>query len=162
MGLENKEKIRLILSDVDGTLTDAGMYVTEHGDEFKKYNARDGMGMKILMEQGYKVGIISASHSKNMVIKRAEMLGLQFCYVGNEPKTNVLDRWREELNLEYDQIAFIGDDINDKGVMDLVGLSACPSDAVQIIKDTADVILEKKGGEGCFREFVDKYFPLSK
>jgi YrbI family 3-deoxy-D-manno-octulosonate 8-phosphate phosphatase len=160
MPLYNKDKIRLIVADVDGTLTDGGMYVAESGDEFKKFNAKDGMGMKILIEQGYLVGLISASHSKNMVIKRAEMLGLPYYYVGNELKTIVLERWKQELKLEYDQIAFIGDDINDKGVMDIVGLSACPADAVQIIKDTADIILEKKGGEGCFREFVDKFFPI--
>ncbi|MGK7393952.1 MAG: KdsC family phosphatase [Candidatus Cyclobacteriaceae bacterium M3_2C_046] len=155
-----KDKIKLIVADVDGTLTDGGMYITESGDEFKKFNAKDGMAMKILIQQGYKVGIISASHSKNMVIKRAEMLGVQFYYVGNELKTEVLEKWRKELNLNYDEIAFIGDDINDKGVMELVGLAACPSDAVEIIQQTADVILNKKGGEGCFREFVDKYFPI--
>lgn len=156
-----KDKIKLIVADVDGTLTDGGMYISDSGEEFKKYNTKDGMGMKILIQQGYKVGVISASHSKNTVIKRAEMLGLNFYYVGNESKVTVLEKWRQELNLDFNEIAFIGDDINDQAVMELVGLSACPADAVAIIKETADEVLTKKGGEGCFREFVDKFFPLS-
>ncbi|MCC5931552.1 MAG: HAD-IIIA family hydrolase [Cyclobacteriaceae bacterium] len=155
-----RDKIKMIIADVDGTLTDGGVYITENGDEFKKFNAKDGMGMKILMEQGYKVGIISASHSRKMVLKRAEMLGIQYCYVGHEPKIKILDQWRQELGLEYDEIAFVGDDINDKTVMEVVGLSVCPADANEIIKGISHVVLDRTGGEACFREFVDKFFSI--
>lgn len=155
-----RDTIKLIIADVDGTLTDGGVYITESGDEFKKFNAKDGMGMKILMEQGFKVGIISASHSRNMVLKRAEMLGVKYCYVGTEPKIKVLEQWRKELGLEYSQIAYVGDDINDKAVMEVVGLSVCPADANEIIRGVASVVLERKGGDACFREFVDKFFSI--
>ncbi|MFC2123248.1 KdsC family phosphatase [Bacteroidota bacterium] len=160
MKTDYRSKIKLVVADVDGTLTDAGIYLTANGDEFKKFNARDGIGMKILMAEGIEVGIISASLTTRMVETRAQMLGIKYCYVGNDPKSAVLDLWRQELDLSYTEIAFLGDDINDKGVMELVGLSACPSDAVDIIKGVADIILEKKGGEGCFREFVDRFFPV--
>ncbi len=150
----------MIIADVDGTLTDGGVYITENGDEFKKFNAKDGLGIKLLLAQGYKVGIISASHSRKMVLKRAEMLGLSHCYVGQEAKTKILDLWCQELGLHYDEVAFIGDDINDKGIMEVVGLAVCPADAVDIIKNIAHIVLEKNGGEGCFRELVDKHFPI--
>lgn len=155
-----KSKIKLVVADVDGTLTDAGVYITANGDEIKKFNAHDGMGMRILLEAGIEVGIISSSITTKMVEKRAEMLGLKYCYVGMDSKLTVLERWRKELGLDYSEIAFMGDDINDKEVMEKVGLSACPSNAVDSIKCLADIVLERKGGEGCFREFVDRYFPM--
>ena len=160
MDKDHKSQIKFVVADVDGTLTDAGVYITENGDEFKKFNARDGMGMKILLSKGIEGGIISASHASKMVEKRAKMLGVRYCYVGMDPKSVVLEKWRKELGLMYSEIAFLGDDINDKGVMEEAGISACPSDAVDKIIEIADIVLEKKGGEGCFREFVDKYFPI--
>ena len=150
----------MVVADVDGTLTDAGIYLTANGDEIKKFNARDGIGMRILMKEGIEVGIISASITTKMVEKRASMLGIKYCYVGNEPKSAVLERWRKEMDLSYQEIAFVGDDINDKEVMEKVGLAVCPSDAVDAIKGISDIILEKRGGDGCFREFVDRFFPL--
>ena len=158
MDTDNRNKIKMVVADVDGTLTDAGIYITAGGDEFKKFNARDGMGMKILLAEGVEVGIISASHTTKMVEQRAQMLGVKYCYVGFDRKTDVLEQWRRKLGLSYQEIAFLGDDINDKDVMEKVGLSACPSDAVDAIKGIADVILGKKGGDGCFREFVDRFF----
>ena len=155
-----KSKIKLVVADVDGTLTDAGVYITANGDEIKKFNAHDGMGMRILMDAGIEVGIISSSITTKMVEKRAEMLGLKFCYVGMDSKLTVLERWRKELYLDYSEIAFMGDDINDKEVMEKVGLSVCPANAVDAIRNLADIVLERGGGEGCFREFVDKYFPI--
>jgi YrbI family 3-deoxy-D-manno-octulosonate 8-phosphate phosphatase len=156
----DREKIKLIVADVDGTLTDGGMYVSDSGEEFKKYNTKDGMGFKILIKQGYQVGVISASHSKNTVLKRAEILGMQYYYVGNENKTLVLERWMQELGIGYESVAYVGDDINDLDVIEKAGFTACPADAVEIVKERVDVVLQKKGGEGCFREMVDRYFYL--
>lgn len=153
-------KIKLIVADVDGTLTDGGMYIGDSGEEFKKFNTKDGMGFKILIKQGYKTGVISASHSKDTVLKRAEILGLQYYYVGKENKTVVMERWLQELNIDYEAVAYIGDDINDLDIIEKAGFTACPSDAVEIVKERVNVVLEKKGGEGCFREMVDKYFYL--
>ncbi|MFW5879957.1 MAG: HAD hydrolase family protein, partial [bacterium] len=81
-------------------------------------------------------------------------------YVGNENKTLVLERWMQEIGIGYESVAYIGDDINDLDIIEKAGFSACPADAVEIVKERVDIVLEKKGGEGCFREMVDKYFYL--
>jgi len=156
----NVENIKLIVADVDGTLTDGGMYIGDSGEEFKKFNTKDGMGFKILIKQGYKVGVISASHSKKTVLKRAEILGMQYHYVGNENKTLVIEEWMREMKIGYEAVAYIGDDINDLDLIKKAGFTACPADAVEIVKERVDVVLQKKGGEGCFRELVDRYFYL--
>jgi len=156
----NVAKIKLIVADVDGTLTDGGMYIGDSGEEFKKFNTKDGMGFKILIKQGYKVGVISASHSKKTVLKRAEILGMQYYYVGNENKTLVIEEWMKGMDIGYEAVAYIGDDINDLEIIEKAGFSACPADAVAIIKERVNIVLEKKGGEGCFREMVDRFFYL--
>ena len=151
------DQIKLLLLDVDGTLTDAGVYVLEDGSQFKKFNARDGIGIKLARKAGIEVGIISHSLVTGMVESRAEMLGMKYVYVGQEPKMNVLRDWMKELNLTAQEVAFIGDDVNDAAIMDFVGVSACPSDAVKAIKAIATYELTLKGGEGCVREFIDQY-----
>lgn len=148
--------------DVDGTLTDGGVYITESGDEFKKYNTKDGLAITRLLKNGMHVGIVSASKSTKSVIKRADMLGIEYCYVGEAPKTDVLTRWAEDLRLPYSAFAFLGDDINDKAIMQQVGFSACPADASPGIKKIVHLVLESKGGDACFREMVDKCFPIDK
>ena len=153
-----KDKIKLIVADVDGTLTDGGIYITEAGDEFKKFNTKDGMAAKKLIKEGFTLGIISASHGKTIVRKRAQMLGIKYCYVGNDPKIEVLEKWVDDLELSWEEVAFIGDDINDLEVLKKVGLSACPSDAVLKIKKVCDYVLESNGGDACFREFAEKCF----
>jgi 3-deoxy-D-manno-octulosonate 8-phosphate phosphatase (KDO 8-P phosphatase) len=151
------EKIKMLILDVDGTLTDGGIYITENGDEFKKFNTKDGIGIRYLLKYGMHVGIISASISKHIVERRAEMLGIPYCYVGEADKVNVLDGWLARLHITYDQVAFVGDDINDLNIMSKVGLSACPSDASAKIKQIATVILKNKGGDACVREFIEEY-----
>ncbi len=152
-----EHKIKLLLLDVDGTLTDGGIYLSANGDEFKKFNSKDGAGIKAAMKAGIQVGIISASLNQEIVLKRVEMLGIQHCYVGQERKDLILEKWMLSLKLEKDEIAFIGDDINDLEIMRISGFTACPADAVDKVKEEVDVILEKKGGEGCVREFIDKF-----
>ena len=151
------EKIKLLVLDVDGVMTDAGMYYTENGDQIKKYNAKDGMAIQHLVKSGFQLAIISSGYKAEMVKARAELLGIQFCYVGREPKLDILQKHCEELGLKLENVAIIGDDINDLEVFRKVGFTACPSDAVLVIKSHSDVILSKKGGEGCVREFVDAY-----
>lgn len=149
--------IKLLVLDVDGTLTDAGVYVLEDGKQFKKFNARDGIGINEARKAGIEVGIISHSLVTGMVEARANMLRMKYFYVGQEPKLKILEKWKQELNLTSEQIAFIGDDINDKEIMQHVGVSACPSDAVPAIKDIATYQLNLAGGMGCVREFIDEY-----
>lgn len=156
--LTNKlKKIKLLILDVDGVLSDGGMYYTESGDYIKKYNAKDGMGIMRLQDKGIEVGIISHSFTGNMVLNRAQTLKIQRVYVGKESKLEILAAWCSEMNIGMEEVAMIGDDINDLGIFESVGMRFCPSDAVQVVKHSADIVLSKKGGEGCVRELIDNY-----
>jgi len=154
--------IKLLILDVDGTMTDGGMYFSENGDQIKKYNTKDGMAIKYIINKGIHVGIISHGYKINMVQQRADLLGIQKVYVGREDKTEILQNWCAELGITLNQVAYIGDDVNDKEVMEVVGLSACPKNAVKSIKKIADVILTKNGGDACVREFIDDYIMETK
>jgi len=149
--------IRLLVLDVDGTLTDGGVYIDANGVQSKKFNIKDGMGITQLREKGIHIGIISHSRSKSILDERARMLGIELMYSGKEPKLQVLDRWIKELELTYEQVSFIGDDINDLDVIHKVGLSACPHDAHFSVVKEVDVVLQRNGGDGCVREFIDRF-----
>ena len=151
------DAIKFLVLDVDGVMTDGGMFMSENGDQLKKYNTKDGMGILHLTKSGFRVGIISSGFTNNMVQQRAEMLGIKHCYVGREPKLEILESWCLEFNISMEQVAIIGDDVNDIPVMKKVGLSVCPSDAVNSVKSLSHIILAKKGGHGCIREFIDEY-----
>ena len=151
------DKIKLLVLDVDGVMTYGGMYYSENGDQIKKFNTKDGMAIQHLTKNGYQVAIISSGYTTEMIQKRAELLGVQRVYVGRDPKLTVLNQFCEELGIELNQVAIIGDDVNDLPVIKKVGFSAAPSDAMNVVKSNVDVILTKKGGDGCVREFIDAY-----
>lgn len=153
-----QNKIKLFLSDVDGTLTDAGMYYGENGEEFKKFNTHDGKGFELLRKAGIKTGIITSENTK-IVENRAKKLKVDFLYQGLEHKGK-LDIAKEickELNITLDEVAYIGDDVNCKELLSSVGFAACPADAVDEIKEVGNIIkLKRNGGEGAVREFIEK------
>ncbi|MBD3638495.1 MAG: HAD-IIIA family hydrolase [Crocinitomicaceae bacterium] len=151
------KKIKLLILDADGTMTDGGMYFTENGDLIKKYNAKDGLAIKRLVKEGIHVGIISHGTKHKVIQDRADMLGIQHVYVGPDSKLGILNKWMEKLGIELSEVAYIGDDINDLDIMEAVGLTACPADAVKEIKKMVNIILCKRGGEGCIRELVDEW-----
>ena len=151
------EKIKLLILDVDGVMTDGGMYFTENGEQIKKYNTKDGMAILHLTKNEFQVAIISSGFKSEMVKTRADLLGIQRCYVGRDPKIEVLNKYCEELNITLENVAIIGDDVNDMEIIKKVGFSASPSDAVNTVKSQVDVVLNKKGGDGCVREFIDAY-----
>lgn len=151
------DKIKLLVIDVDGVMTDGGMYFTESGDQFKKFNTKDGMAIIHLTKSDFQVAIISSGFKGEAVTRRAEMLGIQHCSVSRAPKMETLGVICDELNIGLENVAMIGDDINDLEVMRNIGFSACPKDAVNAIKSQVDVILENKGGQGCVRELIDLY-----
>lgn len=158
------DKIKLLVLDVDGVMTDGGMYYTESGDQFKKYNTKDGMAIQHLVKSDFQVAIISSGFKAEMVKARAELLGIQRCYVGRDPKMQILEGYCKEMAISLENVALVGDDINDLEMIRKIGFSACPSDAVNAVKSKVDVVLSKKGGEGCVREFIDTYLlkqPLS-
>ena len=154
---EKASHIRMLVVDVDGTLTDGGIYIDGNGVQTKKFNIRDGMGITLLHETNIVVGIISHSRSQSILDERARMLGIQYVYSGKEPKLEVLDRWLKDISLTRDQVVYIGDDVNDIEIMESVGLSACPADAHYKVVRIADIVLQRNGGEGCIREFIDRY-----
>jgi YrbI family 3-deoxy-D-manno-octulosonate 8-phosphate phosphatase len=150
-------KIECLIVDVDGVMTDGGMYWSEQGDQIKKFNTKDGLGLLELTKKAFKVGIISSGFTQVMVQKRAELLGITHCYVGQQPKLEVLETWCKEWGIALENVAVIGDDKNDLALMKAVGFAACPADAVNEVKSICNLILERKGGEGCVREFIDAY-----
>jgi YrbI family 3-deoxy-D-manno-octulosonate 8-phosphate phosphatase len=149
------KNIKLFLSDVDGVLTDAGMYYTESGDELKKFNTHDGMGFTILRQRGIKTGFIT-SEATRIVSRRAEKLKIDYLYQGTWKKLEAaLDICQKE-GITLEETAYIGDDINCKELLSNVGVAACPANALPEIKAIPNIIqLEKKGGDGAVREFIE-------
>jgi YrbI family 3-deoxy-D-manno-octulosonate 8-phosphate phosphatase len=153
--MDQQRRIRLFLTDVDGVLTDAGMYYTEAGDELKKFNTRDGMGLKLLREAGIKTGIITTENTK-LVERRAAKLKVDHLIQGAWPKLDAAMEICRKEGIDISETAYIGDDVNCLELLEVVGFAACPSDAVRKIKEIPGIlILEKKGGEGVVREFAD-------
>lgn len=155
--IQNK-KIKLLTLDVDGVLTDGGIYLTEKGDVSKKFNVKDGVGIRNMLQAGIEVGFITAGiKSKKMIADRAKMLGVKFVYSGKDEKLDILKKWCTKLKIKLHEVAHIADDTNDLNILAAVGVSACPADAVTEVKKAVQIILNKKGGDGCVREFTDKY-----
>jgi YrbI family 3-deoxy-D-manno-octulosonate 8-phosphate phosphatase len=150
--------IKMLIFDVDGVMTDAGMYYSESGEESKRFNSRDGLAIRNLNKLGWKTGIISHGININLIKRRADLLGISHVYAGNRPKTDVLAEWCNELNLSFSQIAFIGDDINDLPIIRVVGFSACPADALNAVKKEVNMVLSSRGGDGAIREWIDRCF----
>ncbi len=147
--------IKLFASDVDGTMTDACMYYAENGIELKKFNFRDGMGFKLLRDAGIKTAIIT-SEDTPIVKKRADKLKVDYLSMGTWIKLEFAQNICNELKITLDEVAYIGDDINDFELLSAVKYKACPNDAVKKIKSIPDIIvLESKGGKGAVREFIE-------
>lgn len=156
--LKKKKKIKLFLSDVDGTLTDGGMYYSATGDELKKFNTRDGMGFQLLREAGIKTGIITSEKTK-IVENRVNKLGIDYLYQGKRErgKLEVAKEICIEMNISLSEVAYIGDDVNCSELLSAVGYKACPADACDEIKDIVGIkIMKAKGGKGCVREFISE------
>jgi N-acylneuraminate cytidylyltransferase len=144
--------IKLLLSDVDGVLTDAGMYYSENGDELKKFNTYDGMGFQLIQKMGIKVGILT-KEDRELNRARAKKLKLDFDFHGVQDKLSKLDELLKELGLNYSQVAYVGDDINDIEVLKKVGFAFCPSSSIPEVLQLEGVhVLRAAGGKGAVRE----------
>lgn len=151
------KKIKLILTDCDGVLTDSGMYYFDNGLEAKKFNTRDGKAFEILRNQGYKIGVITGEKT-NIVKNRAKKLKMDIVVLGVTNKIEFLNKICNELKITNENVMYIGDDINDEELLKNVGFSACPKDAHKRIKKVVDYISTKNGGYGVIRDIVDKFF----
>ncbi|MDQ3111566.1 MAG: HAD hydrolase family protein [Bacteroidota bacterium] len=154
---QRSKEILMLICDIDGVMTDGGMYYTEAGDDFKKFNAKDGLALRRLKKRGVNTGIISHGFTTNLITRRAERLYIEHVEVSSVPKMETLKKWCDALKISPANICFIGDDINDEDIIKAVGFSACPADAVDAVKNIVNVVLTKKGGEGCVRELIDLY-----
>jgi 3-deoxy-D-manno-octulosonate 8-phosphate phosphatase (KDO 8-P phosphatase) len=159
--LSNKElkkkasKIKLLLVDVDGVLTDTGVYYSERGEEMKRFSIRDGMGIERLRTLAdVETGIITRENTE-IVSSRAKKLKINELHLGIIEKEKALDDIISRNNLKLKEIAFMGDDTNDVEIMKSVGLSACPQDATIFAKEVADIIVNSKGGNGAVRDLAE-------
>lgn len=147
-------EIKMVLTDCDGCLTDGGMYYSEKGDELKKFNTRDGVGFKMLRERGILTGIVT-SEDVDLNRRRAEKLKLDILEAGCKDKVSAIERICEEKGIDLQNVCYIGDDINDVGILKLVGFGCCPSDGMIEAKKAAKFVAKKKGGEGVLREVAE-------
>lgn len=152
-----KKIIKLLVLDVDGVMTDGGMYYSDN-NQYKKFNTKDGLAIKkITSSTDINVAFLSSGSDLKLVQERAKTLNVDMVYVGYENKEKILQKWLNELKITYEEVAYIGDDVNDYGAMKLCGLKVCPQDAVEEIKNISDIVLKNIGGHGCVREFIDMY-----
>jgi 3-deoxy-D-manno-octulosonate 8-phosphate phosphatase (KDO 8-P phosphatase) len=147
-------KIKLLLLDVDGVMTDGGIYFSETGDELKKFNIQDGYGIIKFQKRGFTVGIITGRISK-VVQRRAQELGIVEVYQNLDNKIDAYLQIKTKLNVDDEQIAYIGDDEPDIPVLKRAGLSACPKNAVLSVRTCVDYVCSGSGGEGAVREVID-------
>jgi 3-deoxy-D-manno-octulosonate 8-phosphate phosphatase (KDO 8-P phosphatase) len=147
-------RLRLVLSDVDGVLTDGRVWLLPGGEEVKAFHIRDGMGMALAGKAGLRIGLLSG-RSSPAVEARARELGLALLRQGVADKRAALREILAEERLTGPEVAFMGDDVNDLAVMAEVGLSAAPADAPFEVRAQAFMITQAAGGQGCFREFLE-------
>ncbi|MBL4581147.1 MAG: HAD hydrolase family protein [Gammaproteobacteria bacterium] len=152
--IESASKIKLLLLDVDGILTDGRLYFSNSGDESKAFHSLDGHGIKMLMHAGIPVGIITGRESK-IVTKRAADLGIDILYQGREDKIDVLSEIIAKTGIAADAIAYAGDDLPDLPVLQAVGLSFSVPGAHPDVKGEVTAITSRSGGEGAVREITD-------
>ncbi|TNE64690.1 MAG: HAD-IIIA family hydrolase [Bacteroidetes bacterium] len=147
--------IRAFVLDIDGVMTDNSVHVTESGEQLRRMSIRDGLGLKIALNNGYPVCIITGGRSQG-VIKRLTGLGIEHIYSGIEDKWPVFQQFIRLNNLNASDICYMGDDLPDIHILQKVGLSACPVDAVQEVRGIVDYISPAPGGAGCVRDVVEK------
>ena len=152
--LQDIPNIRLLVVDVDGTLTDAGMYYSDDGELLKKFNTRDAKGLEMIRKEGITVAIITSEES-DIVRARAKKLQLEHVFTGVKDKKTVLEQLCRELNVSLSEVAFMGDDLNDLACIKLVGFGTCPADAVNEVKQNSKYVSQCKGGKGAVRELCD-------
>ncbi len=157
--LQKLHTITTFIFDVDGVLTNGNVLVTEHGEQLRQFNIKDGYALQLAVKKGYHVVIISGAKSAG-VEKRLQGLGIKHIYLGISDKIAVFRKFIEEHHLDPEEMVYAGDDIPDLPVMKLVGLAICPADAVDEIKEISEYISPKKGGGGVARDIIEKVMKI--
>ncbi len=146
--------IELLVLDVDGCLTDGGITYSENGDELKTFSVKDGLAIATWIKMGKKVAIITGRNS-TIVERRAKELQVSYLYQGVSDKKRILDTILKDCKLSYENVAAIGDDLNDYQMLSSAKLSFTPNNGVKVIQELVDIILEKRGGDGAIREMIE-------
>jgi 3-deoxy-D-manno-octulosonate 8-phosphate phosphatase (KDO 8-P phosphatase) len=146
--------IKLLLLDVDGVMTDGGIYYAESGEELKKFNSQDGYGIVQLQRRGVKIGILTGRFSRT-VEKRAHELGISEVYQNMENKAEAYSAIKARLEMSDREVAYIGDDEPDLPVLKLAGFSAAPANAIPAVRKAVDYVCTRAGGNGAVREVID-------
>ena len=149
------KKPKLILTDIDGVWTDGGMYYDQTGNEWKKFHTYDSAGVLFAHQNEIPVGIITGEDTE-IVARRASKLKIDYLFQGVKNKLEVAENLCKQLNISLDEVAYIGDDLGDIELLKNVGISATPNSAPEYIKKYSQMVMTKNGGEGVFREFVEK------
>ena len=152
--LTSAKQIKLIIFDVDGVLTNGGLYFSDEGMEFKRFHSLDGHGIKMILDNNIEPAVITARESGN-VKYRMKNLGIKHYYQGQQDKTKAYIELLEKLKLSPNEVAYMGDDIIDLPVMNQVGLPIAPANAHEIVKSISTIVTEKSGGNGAVREVCD-------
>lgn len=149
------KKPKLILTDIDGVWTDGGMYYDQTGNEWKKFHTYDSAGVLFAHQNEIPVGIITGEDTE-IVARRAAKLKIDYLFQGVKNKLEVAENLCKKLNISLDEVAYIGDDLGDIELLKNVGISATPNSAPEYVKKYSQMVMTKNGGEGVFREFVEK------
>jgi 3-deoxy-D-manno-octulosonate 8-phosphate phosphatase (KDO 8-P phosphatase) len=152
--LERLSGLKLLSLDTDGVLTDGGLYYTDDGEELRKFNVKDGMGIKRAQAAGVKIAIITASSTPS-IAHRGQRLGVDYVFLDCQEKLTTLVRICDEMGIDLDQVGHVGDDLNDLPVLETVGCPMTVSDATDEAIAAALFVTKKKGGEGAVREICD-------
>jgi 3-deoxy-D-manno-octulosonate 8-phosphate phosphatase (KDO 8-P phosphatase) len=147
-------EIKLLVLDVDGVLTDGKLIIGSNGVEYKSYHVRDGMGISLARHHGLKVAVITGRKSESVEF-RAKELNIDFVYQGITNKEAALNEIKKSLNIDLNNVFYMGDDINDLSIIKMVGFSAAPNDATEIVKQSVDFVSGLNGGCGAVREAID-------
>lgn len=151
---------KLILTDIDGVWTDGGMYYDQTGNEWKKFHTYDAMGVVIAHNNNIPVGIITGENTA-IVERRATKLKVDYLFQGISDKLKVATELCEKLNITLDDVAYIGDDLGDLKLLQKVGFSGAPVNAIAVVKESVDYVTVTPGGHGAFREFVEKIYNIN-
>ena len=148
-------RIRLLVLDVDGVLTDGGLWFDADGGLSKRFDVRDGLGIRLLQQTGLEVALLSGGQGGATEV-RARQLGIQHCLVGIKDKPAALGKLQQEVGAQTNETAFVGDDLNDLAVRPAVGLLLAPADACAPVRQGADAVLRRRGGHGAVRELAER------
>ncbi|QNL48421.1 HAD-IIIA family hydrolase [Olivibacter sp. SDN3] len=152
-------KVKVLVFDVDGVLTDGKVLVTENGDQLRTFNIRDGYALQLAVKREMPVVVITGGKSQG-VLMRLSGLHVKHIFLGVNNKIKVLKEWLDDHRFNLDDVLYMGDDMPDLGVMKLVGMAACPADAIEEVKSISHYISAREGGRGAVRDVIEKVLKL--